>query len=376
MSSPRILHLRGTLRQIGHAHGEACRDEIAALADERLRLVLAEAEACRRPATAADVLAFAGGCVDVQAKALPRVHEEFAAIAEAARIEPARLMIANGFTDIVDVFARSTAAGTVRARGGRPSSTPGGRASGGCTSCVISADATDDGHALLAQNWDMHASAQRHVVVIERRPTDGPASLTLTTTGCLSLAGINAAGLAIGNNNFRTTDARVGVMYLALIHHALGCTSLAAAVNGIIQTPRLSGHNYLLIGPDGEPADVETTATTCEVLDPAGGFFVHTNHCLAERLRPFESDDAVDESTFARWNRMTRLLHEQAGAITPAVLMELLTDETGDGDRRVCRRDPNDTLRTCAAIVASPATRTLWVAPGPPAEATFVEMTL
>lgn len=347
--------LAGTPYEIGLAHGRQCRKAIHRLAGERLRICLLKARQSGRPVSGDRVLEFCRRLVDVQASRLPAVHDEFAAIAEAAGIDPAQLMIANGLTDVVDVFAG-----------------PGARLPGGCTACLVAPEATEAGRALLAQTWDMHASAQDHLVVIDRRAVNEPRALILTTTGCLALIGMNAAGLAIGNNNLRPTDARAGLTYLAIIQEALRQRSAAAAINVITQAPRLSGHNYLIVGPGGELVDVETTATRFEVIEPAGPAYVHTNHYLAADLRPLEMEPPSASSTH-RWERMTHLLYEQSGRITAEFLMQALGDESGRGDCRICRRDAADEARTCAAVVLDPHAGKMWVAFGPPAETSFRE---
>ncbi len=134
-------------------------------------------------------------------------------------------------------------------------------------------------------------------------------------------------------------DPRPGVMYLALIHHALAQTSLAAAVNAITLSRRMSGHNYYLAGADGEIVDVETTATQAEVITPAGGFYAHANHYLTPALIGLEAE-GPNRSTLQRLNRMNRLLHDLAGEATPSSLMQTMADQQGGRDGAICRPTP------------------------------------
>jgi len=216
----------------------------------------------------------------------------------------------------------------------------------------------------------MHPEAADYLAVFCRRPSQGPASLVVSTVGCLSLAGINEAGIAIGNNDLKPTDARCGVTYLAVIHHVLQQTSLPGAVNAITLAERMSGHNYYLAGPEGELVDIETTATRYELISPAGSFYVHTNHYLAADLRDLDAQPRLESSTY-RLERMGKLLHEHLGRVTPQTMMALMADEQGQADRRICRRDPSDETPTCAAVVMSPQTGELWVVQGPPSQNPF-----
>ncbi len=345
----RVVELTGSPRQMGRAHGEQFRDAIHEFAARRLEACVERAAAAGWPDPQGDVLGFCTGTLDVHAQFAPSVHEEFCGIAEGADLSPDRLMICNGLTDVIDAF----------------SAAPG--ESIGCTAWLVAPEATADGFVLAGQTWDMHPWAEPFVVVFRRRPEGGPASLTLTTTGCLSLIGLNEAGVAIGNTNLRPTDARTGVMYLALIHHALAQWSLAAAVNVIVSAPRMSGHNYYLAGPEGEVVDVETTAARAEVLTPGGGFYVHSNHYLTPELAKIEARPP-GPSTLYRLERMGHLLHDLAGEVTPAGMMEAMSDDEGQGDQRICRRDPTDPSATCAAVVLSPQQGRLWATQGAPSE--------
>jgi isopenicillin-N N-acyltransferase-like protein len=188
--------------------------------------------------------------------------------------------------------------------------------------------------------------------------------------------GINSAGIAGGNNNLRPVDARPGVIYLAMIHRALSQSTLGGAVNAITLAQRCSGHNYYLAGSEGEIVDIETTAGEYEVIQPAGAVYAHTNHYLVDRLRALEVPGAVSESSTWRLTRMLHVLSEQAGQITPASMMEAMSDPQGTGACRICRNDPSDASPTCGAAVLSPQQRRMWVAAGEPRPEKFAEFGL
>jgi len=352
-----VIELTGSPRQMGRAHGEQFRSEIHEFAERRLDACVAQAESAGWADARDRVLAFCASVLPAQERFSSAVHEEFCGIAEGADIDPPLLMICNGLTDIIDVF-RSPPEGGI-----------------GCTAWLVAPDATEDGKALAGQTWDMHAWAEPFVVAFRRVPDDGPRSLTLTTTGCLSLIGLNEAGIAVGNTNLSPTDARSGVMYLAIIHQALAQSSLAAAVNTVTAADRMSGHNYYLAGPNGEIVDVETTARRSEVITPAGAFYAHANHYLMGELADLQSE-LPNRSTLYRLERMGQLLHERAGEITPDSMIEAMSDEDGEEDCRICRSDPSDVAATCAAAVMSPQSGEMWATRGLPSQNTVDEITL
>ncbi len=142
------------------------------------------------------------------------VWDELHGIAEGAGLSDEMILICNGLTDIKDAVQVVAGGGSAI----QPADTA------GCTAWLAAPEATEAEIALAGQTWDMHAAAAEFMVIVRRKPDRGPATISMTTAGCLSLVGINSAGIAIGNNNLRPRDARPGVMYLAMIHNALGQT--------------------------------------------------------------------------------------------------------------------------------------------------------
>ena len=116
-----------------------------------------------------------------------------------------------------------------------------GRLAGeGCTSFIATAQATADGLTYVGQTWDMHAFAEPHMRVFRRTPDEGPAWVTLTTAGCLSLIGLSDRQIAVGNTNVAPVDARPGVIYLAMIHEALRSPDYATARAAIAWAPPMA----------------------------------------------------------------------------------------------------------------------------------------
>src|SRR5215212_6926867 len=162
----RQLVLEGTPRAMGVAHGRALAEAIHALAAERLLLSLAAAEEAGVPATQGDALALAREFLPIQERWSPAIHAEFVGIAEGARIAPELLLIGNGYTDFKDVLCR------------RPALVP---ALQECTVFHVGPGATRDGRSYVGQTWDMHSTAEPFILALLRRPTDGPATLGITT---------------------------------------------------------------------------------------------------------------------------------------------------------------------------------------------------
>jgi len=341
-----LIILTGTPYEMGVQHGRQLRDEIHALADDRLRLCLTDMEAVGSSVGEAECLALARTHLPFFEKHAPLAWAEFQGIADGAGISLERLFVGNGYTDFVDVLMLKQAAAEL-----------------GCTAFLVRREFSHSGHTLLGQTWDMHPSAKQFVHLFQREPTEGAASLVLSTAGCLSLIGLNAAGIAIGNNNLCPLDARPGLMYLTLIHQALAQITLDAAIAGITAGPRASGHNYLLADAD-RIVDIETTALEYELLEPAAPWYVHTNHYRTKRLAVQEMQIPSPSST-RRLERMEVLL-ASATTVDVDTLWTFMSDRT-DAENPICRLpSTDDESVTCAAVIVRPETGEMWAARGDP----------
>lgn len=279
----RVLELaRGaSSRQWGQAHGETFRGEIQSLADIRIYL-------CTRVGRFADargVLRAAEAHLPVLAAYDADLYQELCGIAEGAGLSPAHLVVLNHYTDLRDLDPADIAD---IADVDRAEIEPAGEGDadadrdGGCS--ILWARTTEG--TILAQTWDMHATAIPYVMML-RVPARGdwPETWLFTLTGCLGMTGLNQHGLGMAINNLHSTDARVGVVWPAVVRRALRERDARAARDVVLGAPIGSGHHYLVA--DATSAwGIETSGTlrrlVLEVPDGAGGdpAYVHTNHCV------------------------------------------------------------------------------------------------
>jgi isopenicillin-N N-acyltransferase-like protein len=230
---------------------------IRAYLDERLGLS-GDATWAGRQTQAETVLQLAETTLDHHRVYSAELFEEMLALAEAAGITPAQAVVVGGFTDLVDV---------VRAHDGWAP------IEDDCTALL------DPENAILAQTWDMHASAGEYVVMLKLDPVRGPAAVVQTTAGCLGQIGMNEAGIGVGINNL-TSIGKPGVTWPFVVRKALAQTTLDAAVDCVLDADLAGGHNYLVIGPDGSGANIEAMPGTVKVTRVTDQPFVHTNHCV------------------------------------------------------------------------------------------------
>lgn len=262
------LPARGSPRAWGQAHGEAFRGEIRALAD--LRTYLCTTAGRGHFADRAAVLAAAERHLPALARWDRDLYDELCGIAEGAGTSPAAIVVANHYTDLRDLSA-DPATWTDAPEGG----------------CSLVWARTPTG-TILAQTWDMHATAIPYVMML-RVPESprGPAAWLLTLTGCLGLAGINAARTAIAINNLNSIDATIGVVWPAVVRAALRERTARTARDLVLAAPIGSGHHYL-VADRADAYSIETSGRRRKVVfaseADAPGHYVHANHCLDPEL--------------------------------------------------------------------------------------------
>ncbi|MDP9493596.1 MAG: C45 family peptidase, partial [Actinomycetota bacterium] len=206
----------------------------------------------------------------------------------------------------------------------------------------------------LAQTWDMHASAGEYVVFLKLDPVSGPGLVVQTTAGCLGQIGMNEAGIAIGINNL-TAFGKPGVTWPFVVRKVLEQTDLDSAIECVTTADLAGGHNFLLMGPDGQGVNIEAMPGSVHVQRVDHEPYVHTNHCLdpeAIRLEAVRAPESMASS-------QTRL---ERGA-------DLASDlEAFFAEPSIARRAPTpQDVATCGAVIMRPAERrmeSVWGVPG------------
>jgi isopenicillin-N N-acyltransferase like protein len=328
----RVLEIYGDSFDFGRMHGTECKPMIRDYLDERLGLS-GDATWAGRSARADTVLALADATLSHHQKYSASLYEEMLALAEAAGITPAEAVVVGGFTDLVDV---------VRAHvGWAPIEDD-------CTALL------DPAKGVLAQTWDMHASAGEYVLMLKLDPVSGPAAVVQTTAGCLGQIGMNEAGIGVGINNL-TSIGKPGVTWPFVVRKVLEQTDLDAAIDAVTTADLAGGHNYLIIGPDGAGANVEAMPGTVDVTQIDDAPFIHTNHCLDSGTQLEEGERPPEHvvGSETRLGRGTELSQDLDGFFS---------------DPSIARRaeSPHD-VATCGAVVIRPGEKRLdsvWGIPG------------
>jgi isopenicillin-N N-acyltransferase like protein len=331
-------------RAWGRIHGESFRHEIGALADIRVYLT----QRVGGFSSDEEVLRVAEAHLPILERYDRALYDELCGIAEGAATTPARIVVLNHYTDLRDIDPRSVGA------------------AGDDEGCSIVYAKTPEG-PVLAQTWDMHATAIPFTMMLRVPESEhGPEAWLLTLTGCLGMCGVTRQGLAIAINNLHSTDARVGVVWSALVRRALREPSAAAARDHILEAPVGSGHHYF-VADDHEAYGIETSGRLREVVfaGTGEGPYVHTNHCTSEVVAA-QSRVPPTSSTRERYALMSKDVRDE-----PVESALDAWERLGDCEgfpRSVCSylatpQNPHGTA-TCAGVSIDIGARVMWAQGG------------
>jgi len=348
----RFLELEGRdPRAWGHAHGETFAPMIRDIAEIRLALCVEIGSF----AHSEQVLETAERHLPVLERYCPELYEEMLGIAEGSSVDVARIVVLNHYTDLRDLHPDEARLAE--------------DAEDDCSAVFTRTPPTgaaSEGGALLGQTWDMHGSAEPYVVTLRIPERDDvPAAWLFTITGCTGMTGMNAAGVGITINNLKSQDARVGVVWPALVRRALFERSAEAARDVVMKSPLGSGHHYL-VASESAAFGIETSGTRRTIVyDGKATSFVHTNHCLDADVGEVTTV-AATSTTQRRFDALTHSI-----AQTPITARDDLWRRLGCHDgfpQSVCTHLANPTrphaMRTCGGLVMDLRNRSLWVSQG------------
>ena len=328
----RVLEVFGDSDDLGRGHGLACSEMIRKYVDDRIGLS-GDSHWSGASADRDLILEVADDLLPHHERFSENLYTEMLAMAEAAGIAPQEAVAVGGFTDLVDV---------VRARLLTVAEEH------NCTGII------NPRTGVFAQTWDMHASAGEFVVMLKIDPMFGPDAFVQTTAGCLGQIGMNEAGIAVGINNL-TSTGKPGVTWPFVVRKVLEQDNLDDAVNVVLDADLAGGHNYFVMGPDGEGAMIEAMPHSKRVTRSNTDPLVHANNCLYPETSAEEAPRPPDwvENSDIR----LRVGEENAHDL-----------ESFFADPMISRRaDAPAEIATCGAVIMSPAERKLqavWGVPG------------
>ncbi|MCX7561901.1 C45 family autoproteolytic acyltransferase/hydrolase [Sulfitobacter sp. F26204] len=243
---------------------------------------------------------------------------ELRGIAKGAGIKPEEVMIINARTDIIY---------------GSP--LPQTTLDDGCTGAIVMPEITANGHLIHGQNWDWRDDCKDSVVIMQRHPATGPATLNLVEAGTLARCGLNEYGIALTANYLQCDHdtnrepTAVGVPSPFVRRRLLSARHIATAAEAMMNAPRSFSNNIMLSDAVGVGINLETTPREYYWIKPKNGLLVHANHftSVAGRARVFDTGLGIAADSLYREDRVRDALFRARGQITVQTVLHALADD-------------------------------------------------
>jgi isopenicillin-N N-acyltransferase-like protein len=255
-----------------------------------------------------------------------------------------------------------------------------------CSAIVALPQITQDGHTLLAQNWDWMIHTRDTVIVLEAQQDDGPSFVTVVEAGLLAKTGMNERGIGVVTNALVSTadKGEPGVPYHILLRSLMDAESLTDALTRLERARRSSSANYLVASAEGLAMNAECLpgGFSGVLIDPPrDGVFAHTNHFVSPQFGARDAQDVsltVMPDSFFRLERLNHLLGSRDGAVSRGLVQRVLSDHAehpyGICSHEDTRTDPVDQAATTASVVMDLDERRLWLADGNPCTSGYREL--
>jgi isopenicillin-N N-acyltransferase like protein len=241
---------------------------------------------------------------------------------------------------------------------------------GGCSSFVFSRSVTREKQIIAGQNWDNHIDGDL-MVVLHAMPDDEPAYLTFTFAGLTSFMGINAAGVGQFANSLPWGDCTLGIPHYPFKWRIFQQTHLAGIRAVAESTQTVQPGNYVFCDGSGAIADLELTPEGCAWPQTDEGFFVHTNHFLADPYASRQGQSPFIANSRCRYARFHALVSEVVPQVDLAAMQRILADHENYPSASLCRHEGAAGIWTVASLIAEPERGLLHVCAGNPCQGKF-----
>lgn len=246
----------------------------------------------------------------------------------------------------------------------------------GCTSFALTGDAAQDGHVILARNFDFEAGPifdEKKAVFLIREEGKIPYASVAWPGLVGTVTGMNAEGLALVVHGGRAREPRPeGEPVVHTMRELLGrAHSTKEALAILAATPPMVSHMVMLADSSGDVAIAERAPGEPLFVRraPAGATKVPlTNHFEG----PFATDPAnvrieTVTSTRPRRIRLDELLSNLPRGASVEEIVSVLRDKKaiGGGDAPLGDRKTLDALIATHSVVMDTTARAIWVSEGP-----------
>lgn len=319
-------------------------DHLGELLSSRLRVLVQDTDALLHSALGSRLHRLLPAIADEIKKRDPTGHMELESIASSAGVEMESLIGAHAFSSLLGLVEE-----------------PGQR----CDSSMLSvprALAAGMG-PLLGLIWRIPAQLSPYLTLVTRRPSHGPATISLTIAGLHPVAGLCESGFGLTVNDLHIPALhQEGLPPAAMVNLALSCPTYDDA-HYLIDSRQLIGNaSFTLTDRTDRRATMEAVDGVCHHLpDPDGTSpRVHTNHPLHRELQ----DHAPRPGSLDRLQQLAKNV-SICEEMKPRDVAGLLASY---GQGRGMESDHDEHLVTAAVVVIDPRSMELHACSGSRAE--------
>lgn len=345
----RVVHLKGTPKEIGLQHGILLKNEINALSN----YFFVEHD----NVFGASIADLKKGAAVLQKNIPPDYVEELKGISEGSGVEYDKILMMNTFLDVV-----SAAWVGVRIPG--------------CSNFAALGDASKNKNIVHGRNLDWSANdtlvAANTVFIITS--TDGIPFASLSWPGMAgTLTGLNNEKISMGEMTSMSSEATLdGIPIMLLLRKVLQYSKGLDDAYAILEKgPRTTGYNVLVTDAklnDGFIA--EMTSRNIIKLPPQNGILMHTNHFVSPKLKSSQMKymymfgNGKKSDSFYRYERLTNLLNSNNGNIDVESAESFLGDRYDLAENKFSDKLANSVCQanTLQSVVMLPQTGELYVA--------------
>ena len=335
-SLPFVQVGRTTHLGLGLAIGEHLRHAIRAQCEKAMRLYLSHT--CR-----ASLMPLAQRIVTSVRQVFPRYLEELRGMAEAAGVDLHELIL---------TCMEESVMNTVRQR---------------CTTFAVA----EAGNTLLGHNEDWSPGYEDGLYVVQAEMPNGRSFLSLAYIGSLpgSSVALNSDGIAFSGNSILNAHQE-GIPKNLILRSQIEARTVEEFVELATVEPRTIPNNTMAVDRTGRIVNIEMGLNDHAVHCVDGGFAVHTNHVLSDRLKHL---DAIERPcSKARRKTANEILSESEPSID--VVKRILRSHHR-WPNSVClhaQTDHYDDSQTVASAIVDLSSMSMSVTKGPPCESRYV----
>ena len=251
----------------------------------------------------------------------------------------------------------------------------------GCTALAAAGKASRDGHVYVGRNFDFEGPPMfdKEKAILFFKPQGKLPFASVAWPGMIGVVtGINTAGIFVSVNALRSEDKSPGGVPVELLLREVleQARSLDEAIDLLKRRPVLVPDLYLIAdGHSGETAVVERSPTRAEVRRSRDILAV-ANHALTPAFASDKESQRLRDylTSGARQARADELLQNQSGKVDASIMLQLLRDKRGVGDKPLSlgNRNALDALIATHSVVVDATEMIIWVGVGPHALGRYV----